>query len=167
VAAWTAVAWGALAGWGGYPAETATSYDYGSSVVYQDDAVYVEGEQVATAAEYSDQAAAIAEEGKKAEATKDEEWQPLGVFAMVMGEETTSNNIFQMAINKAGVIRGNYYNALTDVAEPVFGSVNTAVGSTSPEASFGSHCRFCSSVPPPRISSAAISERVPSEPTPM
>ena len=37
------------------------------------------------------------------------------------------------------------------------GSVNTAVGSTSPEAIFGSHLRFCSSVPPPRMSSAAIS----------
>jgi hypothetical protein len=47
------------------------------------------------------------------------------------------------------------------------GSVNTAVGNTSPEASFGSHLRFCSSVPAPMINSAAISERVPSEPTPI
>jgi hypothetical protein len=124
VAAWTAVAWGALSGWCGYPAETATSYDYGSSAVYQDDGVYVNGEQVATAEEYTDQAAAIAEEGKKAETSKDEEWRPLGVFAMVQGEETTSNNIFQLAINKAGVIRGNYYNALTDSTEPVFGNVD-------------------------------------------
>ena len=44
----------------------------------------------------------------------------------------------------------------------MFGSVNTAVGSTSPVAIFGSHLRFCSSVPLPRMSSAAISERVPS-----
>jgi hypothetical protein len=34
-------------------------------------------------------------------------------------------------------------------------------------AIFGSHFCFCSSVPPHRISSAAISERVPSEPTPI
>jgi hypothetical protein len=52
-------------------------------------------------------------------------------------------------------------------SEPVFGSVNTAVGSTSPEAIFGSHFSFCSVVPLPRINSAAISERVPSEPTPI
>jgi hypothetical protein len=45
--------------------------------------------------------------------------------------------------------------------------VNTAVESTSPDASLGSHSRFCASVPPPMISSAAISLRVPSEPTPM
>jgi hypothetical protein len=31
----------------------------------------------------------------------------------------------------------------------------------------GSHSSFCASVPPHRISSAAISERVPSEPTPI
>ena len=52
-------------------------------------------------------------------------------------------------------------------SEPVLGSVKTAVGSTSPEASLGSHFSFCASVPPQRMSSAAISERVPSEPTPI
>jgi hypothetical protein len=52
-------------------------------------------------------------------------------------------------------------------SEPLLGSVNTAVGNTSPEASFGSQRLFCSSVPLPVINSAAISERVPSEPTPM
>jgi hypothetical protein len=49
---------------------------------------------------------------------------PLGVFAMVQGEETTSNNIFQLAVNKEGVIRGNYYNALTDEVAPVHGAVD-------------------------------------------
>ena len=43
---------------------------------------------------------------------------------MVQGEETTAYNIFQLAINKSGVIRGNYYNALTDSSEPVYGSVD-------------------------------------------
>ena len=28
-------------------------------------------------------------------------------------------------MNKTGIIRGNYYNALTDTDEPVYGSVNT------------------------------------------
>ena len=36
-----------------------------------------------------------------------------------------------------------------------------------PEASIGSHFAFCSSVPPQMISSAAISLRVPREPTPI
>ena len=52
-------------------------------------------------------------------------------------------------------------------SEPKFGSVKTAVDMASPDESRGSQYFFCSSVPPPRINSAAISERVPSEPTPM
>ena len=52
-------------------------------------------------------------------------------------------------------------------SEPVFGSVKTAVGRISAEAMRGSHCAFCSAVPPQRISSAAISDLVPREPTPI
>jgi hypothetical protein len=122
-AAWRAVSWSSLSSSAGYPAEP-ISYDYGSSVVYQDDAVYANGESAGTPEEYSQQASAIADTGREAKATKDEEWMPLGVFAMVQGEETTSNNIFQLAINKDGVIRGNYYNALTDKTEPVYGSAD-------------------------------------------
>jgi hypothetical protein len=47
------------------------------------------------------------------------------------------------------------------------GSVKTAVGSSSPEAMRERYFFFCASVPPERMSSAAISERVPSEPTPI
>src|SRR5262249_43405429 len=71
-----------------------------------------------------DQATAIADAGAKAEPPNDEKWEPLGVFAMVKGEETTSNDIFQLAINKDGVIRGNYYNATTDTVTPVKGSLD-------------------------------------------
>ena len=49
----------------------------------------------------------------------------------------------------------------------MLGSVNTAVGMISPEAILGRKWAFCSSVPPSRISSPAISLRVPSEPTPI
>jgi hypothetical protein len=43
---------------------------------------------------------------------------------MVQGEEKTSNHIFQLAVNKKGVIRGNYYDAVTDTTSEVFGSVD-------------------------------------------
>lgn len=120
---WTAATWSALASTGGYPVEP-TSYDYGSTVVYQDNSVYVDGENVGTAEEYSEQASAIAETGATAQASPEDEWLPLGVFAMVQGDEKSSNNIFQLATNKAGVIRGNYYNAVTDTTEPVVGAVD-------------------------------------------
>jgi hypothetical protein len=45
------------------------------------------------------------------------------VFAMLQGEETEVTHIVQIAVNKDGVIRGNYYNSLTDTTLPVTGSV--------------------------------------------
>jgi hypothetical protein len=107
----------------GYPAEPA-NYDYGSTVVYEENTVYVAGEPAGTTQGYAERATDIADAGRHAQATKEEDWLPLGVFAMVQGEETTAYNLFQLAIDKKGTIRGNYYNALTDSTEPVYGSVD-------------------------------------------
>ena len=49
-------------------------------------------------------------------------------------------------------------------SEPVFGSVKTAVVKIFPEAISGKYLFFCSSVPPKRINSPAISALVPREP---
>src|SRR5262249_35907225 len=70
------------------------------------------------------QAAAFADEGRAAKARENEAWQPLGVFALVRGEEQTSDKIFQLAVNRDGVIRGNYYDAIADSTLPVYGSVD-------------------------------------------
>jgi curved DNA-binding protein CbpA len=35
-----------------------------------------------------------------------------------------ANDIFQLAVNKDGIIRGNYYNALGDTTLPVYGAVD-------------------------------------------
>jgi hypothetical protein len=43
---------------------------------------------------------------------------------MVQGEQANGNDLFQLAINKAGTIRGNYYNALSDTTLPVYGAVD-------------------------------------------
>jgi len=60
-----------------------------------------------------------ADSGRAAVVTPKEEWLPLGVFAMVQGEEPTSNHIFQLSINKQGVIRANYYDAVTDATTQI------------------------------------------------
>ena len=48
----------------------------------------------------------------------------LGGQSPVPAVTQSSNNIFQLAINKDSVIRGNYYNAITDKTEQVYGSVD-------------------------------------------
>jgi hypothetical protein len=126
-AVWTTPTYTSAAVYCGAPA-TPVSYDYGSTVIYQDNHVYVEGEKVASAEEYATQATAIADTGREAKPPAEDEWKPLGVFGMVQGEETVANTLFQLAVNKAGVIRGNYYDALGDNTLPVFGSVDTKTG---------------------------------------
>jgi len=120
---WAIPAWGALSSFCGYAAAPA-NYDYGSTVVIQNDNVYIGGESAGTADQYASQAIALADTGRQAATPDTDEWQPLGVFGMVQGDEKIANNIFQLAINKAGVIRGNYYDAVSDSNQPVYGSVN-------------------------------------------
>jgi hypothetical protein len=99
-------------------------YDYGTTVVYQGDAVFIDGEQAATTEQYAQQAIQLSDAGRAANPSDKEEWQPLGVFALVRGEEQTSDKIFQLAVNPEGMIRGNYYDAIADNTLPIFGSVD-------------------------------------------
>jgi hypothetical protein len=117
-AAWSTATWPAIYSF--YPVPAAPiDYDYGNTVVYQGNNVNVQGQDEGTAANYARQAVAIAGKGQSAEATPDQEWKPLGVFARVQGEEKDSNYIFQLALNKEGVIRGNYYDGMMDSTTPI------------------------------------------------
>jgi hypothetical protein len=121
--AWAGANWAALATACRYPPQPVV-FDYGSTIVYEGDQVYVSGEPVSTAAEYTQQAAQLAVRGQEATPADNEEWMSLGVFGMVQGEEKDADNVFQLAINKDGVIRGNYYNGLSDTTTPVSGFVD-------------------------------------------
>ena len=52
------------------------------------------------------------------------DWKPLGVYALVQGDQKSSNNLFQLALDKNGVIRGNYYDGVMDTTTEVYGSVD-------------------------------------------
>ena len=120
---WRAATWSSCSTYCGIPSEP-IYYDYGETVIYQDNSVYIAGDKVASEEQYYQQANTLADTGREAKVTKEEEWLPLGVFAIVQGEEKTSNHIFQLAVNKKGVIRGNYYDAVTDTTSQVYGSVD-------------------------------------------
>lgn len=98
-------------------------YDYGSNVVAQPNAVYVNGDPVGTPEDFSNQAARIAASGS-AQPDPNSKWQPLGIFAMVEGDATNSNDVFQLAVNNQGTIRGNYQNLQSNETTPVAGSVD-------------------------------------------
>jgi hypothetical protein len=92
--------WPAVAGYCAIPAAPVDD-DYGNTVVSQGNDVYVNGDDAGTAQQYADQAITLADQGQKADAPPEQEWKPLGVFALVPGDEKTSNNIFQLAVNSA------------------------------------------------------------------
>jgi hypothetical protein len=119
---WRAASWNSYAAFCSYPSY-APYYSYGDNVVYVDNSVYIAGQSAYSGEEYAARAIEIADAGRQAQAANEEEWLALGVFAMAQGDEETSNHIFQLAVNKQGVIRGNYYDAVTDSTSPVYGSV--------------------------------------------
>ncbi len=120
---WVAPAWPAVAAWCGVVGAP-LYYDYGSTVVINNNNLYVNGKETATADQYAEQAIALADRGRDARMPADEEWQPLGVFGLVQGDEPEAQHIFQLAVNKAGVVRGNYYDAVADNTLPVYGRVD-------------------------------------------
>ncbi len=100
------------------------AYDYGGNVVVQPDTVYVNGDAAGTPQEYASQASTIAAAGALAQPDQNTKWLPLGIFAVVEGDATTSDDVFQLAVDQAGVIRGNYHNTLSNQMETISGAVD-------------------------------------------
>lgn len=117
---WSGAYWGSAYDYCGCASEP-ISYDYGDTIVYEGDNVYYGEEPIATAEQYYQQADALAAAGSE---TDNEDWLPLGVFAVVAGDETKFNRILQLAVNKEGIIRGNLSDKLTNQVTPIEGSVD-------------------------------------------
>ena len=119
--AWAAATWATTGSYCGCEG-SGTYYDYEENVTYDDGNVMYEGEPVATAEEYYEQAETIADAGDQ---TQDEEWLPLGVFAIIAEtDQTQTDKVIQLAVNREGAIRGNYQDMLTDKVTPVTGSAD-------------------------------------------
>ena len=116
--------WYNAAAWCDYPVAQPVYYDYGNNVTYQDNSVYVNGQDVGTSQEYYDQASQLAATGTAADAPADGNWLPLGVFALTKQGETKSDVSIQLAVNKQGILRGNYTDTVTNQTQLVHGSVD-------------------------------------------
>ena len=86
--------------------------------------MYVNGDSVGTTEQYYDQAASIASTGATAQAPTDSDWLPLGVFALTKSDKTKSDVTIQLAVNKQGIIRGNYTDTATNKNQVIQGSVD-------------------------------------------
>jgi hypothetical protein len=124
-AAWTPAAWPAVGRWLGWGEATGYNYDYGNTVVYQGDNVYIDGQPVSTAQQYYQSAQDLANTAPAAGASDESaQWLPLGVFGMMRTDQKTPEMFFQLAVDKAGAIRGNYTFGESGDAQPVHGSID-------------------------------------------
>ncbi|HEX7377335.1 MAG TPA: hypothetical protein VF278_09495 [Pirellulales bacterium] len=120
--AWATAAWATAGSYCGCGGASPVYYDYGNNVAYDDGTVYQDGQPIASAEEYYDQAGQIAADGQSPE---NEDWLPLGIFAVVANEDQTqTDKVVQLAVNTEGVIRGNYHDLLSDKVTPVTGAVD-------------------------------------------
>ncbi len=120
--AWRVATWPLVDEWLAWGVEPGY-YVYGNNVTYQDNEVYYGTQPVATEQEYYQQAATIAGSGDSAPADNTQ-WLPLGVFGLMTQDEKTPEMVFQLAVDKAGTIRGNYYDQASGTTSPVTGSVD-------------------------------------------
>jgi hypothetical protein len=93
------------------------------------------GDPIASAGDYYQSAATLAQIGEQANvpsqqpgssppAGQDPKWLSLGVFQALPANEKTSTMMFQLAVNKQGIVRGNYFNTADNVQQPIEGSVD-------------------------------------------
>ncbi len=122
--AWAPATWASLGGWCGV-STSPVYYDYGNTITYQDESVYTNGQPVATTSQYYDQASTLAGSASSVPPQEtDSQWMPLGVFGLAQGDQTDSSTVIQLAVNKAGLIGGNYYNDISDTTLPIQGAVD-------------------------------------------
>ncbi len=119
------------------------------NVTYNNDTVYINGQPAGTSQQYYQQAQQLAAEGIQTqpsnsiqqyattsyngmpqqnnyEAQPDQsgQWQALGVFALAEPGQTQSNMLMQLAIDKQGMIHGNYINQLTNEKSQIYGALD-------------------------------------------
>jgi hypothetical protein len=126
-AVWAPVTWASLSPWLGYAAVEPSNYSYGDSITYQNGNVYYGDLPAGTAQQYYQEASTLANPAAAANSSPDEEWLPLGVFGLMPPGQKTPEMVFQLAVNKAGILRGNYYDKESKTNLPVQGSVNKQI----------------------------------------
>jgi hypothetical protein len=100
-------------------------YGTGGNVYYEDNTVYVDGQAVGSSEQYYQQTQAIAAAAPPVDQVgPQDEWLPLGVYALTSEDTTDSSAALQLAVNKKGVLAGTYYNEDTQVSRPVQGTVD-------------------------------------------
>jgi len=130
---WTAPTFAGLTNWFTWSAPAAAwqqpiYYDYGQggNVYYENNMVYVDGQEVGTPQDFAASAATLATVDPPAneEEAETADWMPLGTFAVSSHQkEAQPSRVVQLAVNRQGVVSGTLFNESTDQAVTVLGQV--------------------------------------------
>jgi len=131
---WRPFAWaGAGTFLGASLASQPINYDPGTTVIYEGDNYYVDGQPSGTATQARQAAIQLATPAvaeipvpEPAAEGQPEEWMPLGVWALTQQEQGDATMFMQFSVNREGLLAGAYKNVLTGDEQPIVGQVDTA-----------------------------------------
>jgi hypothetical protein len=131
---WSTPTWNAVSNWFVWTAPRAVwaapcYYDYGNggNVVVQDNRVFLNGQPLASTADYAQSAAALATvpPPPSEEVAEEANWLPLGTFAISTdAKDVQPTKVIQLAVNQDGVISGSFFNTQTEKSYAIQGQVD-------------------------------------------
>lgn len=71
----------------------------------------------------AEEAQALAKNGAAAP-SDDSQWLPLGVYALAPQNQNETTLLVQLAVNKEGILRGNYYDLISNQGQAIQGAVD-------------------------------------------
>jgi hypothetical protein len=124
-AAWLGLGAATTPVWGGYGPTNTTIYDTDSEDLSAPGSEPPGGQNLSPEALAAESAAAreLAAKGKN-ESGQSESFLPLGVFTLAPENQTEASAMLQLAVSKQGVLRGSYYDLLSDVDHRIRGQVD-------------------------------------------
>jgi len=121
---WRPATWTMFGTWFTWTWAKPYTFNYGTTVVYRDNYVYVDGNQVATADVFYEQAESIAGSVPRKVESDEVEWMPLGVFAIAEESAADTGMLIQLAVSREGIIAGTFYDETTETSRPLEGMVD-------------------------------------------
>lgn len=106
-------------------------YDPGTTVIYEGDTYYVNGQASGTATQARQAAIQLATPAVQEIPVPDppaqgqpETWMPLGVWALTQQEQGDATMFMQFSVNQDGLLAGAYKNVLTGDEQPIVGQLD-------------------------------------------
>ena len=147
-AAWLGLGAASTPLWGGYGATNTTVYDTDNEDLNQPANEFAGGQNLSPADLATQSAAAqqLAAQGNP-EPGQQDQFMPLGVFSLAPENQTEATALLQLAVSKQGIVRGTYYDLLSDTDRPIRGSVDKQTQLVAWNVGAGGQATFQTALP--------------------